>query len=111
MERDKKELTMENLGDYKKRITSIVQDYKKIFPSDYNNFLVGIRLKRDLQRTKFGELSQEDYVVRILFDCPETLDSMLKLSLSPEGWSWFTSKKGGRWFAKTFKEFSISEKV
>lgn len=86
-----------------------------LYPDEFQQFKKGVRIKREQQRTKFGETNL-DYAERIIHEVPATLFAMLKVRLSEEDMAWLwseddKSKEGVRWFAKTFKDFQVTEKV
>lgn len=99
---------------HKERISKIVEDYIRLFPAEYKQFKDAARKKVDSQRTKFGEVKGDEYMVRVLFELPETLFGYMYTLLPEEtiDWLWSTkSKTGARWFAGKYKAFRVTEKV
>ena len=92
------------MAEYKK-IIELVNNYKKVFPEEYKT-VIGIVAEK---RSKFAEI-QGDFMERGLSEYPETLFNLFS-TLPNEEQEFLKSKKGILWFAKTFKEFSLSEKL
>lgn len=104
----------------KDKIKFLVNTYRKEFPREYKLFKKGVRIKQEMQATKYAEpvkknaKKADSVIMRALFEMPETLVSLLKLKLHEEEANWLfssTNSEGARWFAKTFKDFRIAEKV
>jgi hypothetical protein len=91
-------------------IKKIIDDYKRIYPDEFSRFQKGMRIKRDMQKDKFSEVSDE-IVERALVEYPETLYKLFKIRLSMEALDYLNSIQGLRWFAKTFKEFTLPGKI
>lgn len=96
--------------DSQARITILVTEYEQVFKAEYDAFLIGMRQKKALQDNAFAETGM-DVAERLLFEVPATLHSMFSSRLSIEDMEYFNSKKGARWFAKTFPQYRVSEKV
>lgn len=94
----------------KETITQIVRDYTLLDPSEFEALKSLTRAKRSENRTKFGEV-QVDTDMRSMVELPETLFGMLKTRLLPEEFKWLRCKTGTRWFATSFKDFSLTDKV
>ena len=97
--------------DVHQNIKLLVDEYKRVFADEFASFLVAMRPKRNAQTNKFSEIKGNDFIVRALYEIPETLSTILLLKLSDDDYKWLRTKEGGRWFAKSFKEFRLSEKV
>jgi hypothetical protein len=96
----------------KNRIRNIVFGYKELFPNEYGNVVKFIANNRRLQENEFASMKQEHAVIqRALYELPEKLSTMLFQELSGEELTYFKSKQGGRWFAKTFPQFALSVKI
>lgn len=95
----------------KNKIRKIVSDYIRIYPLEYENFNKGMRVKQGLQKNKFSKVDGSDLVERLLFEIPETLDTLISLKLTPEELEAFRSRQGSIWFAKNFAAFRMPEKV
>lgn len=101
----------------KAHITKIVDDYKRLFPDDYQTVVKGIQLQRDmLLDQKFGTALGTGSDMRALFEIPADLSEMFIMRLSEGEMEWFKAggtnrKAGGRWFAKTFREFALPENI
>lgn len=101
----------------KTHITKIVEDYKQLFPQDYETVVEGIRMQREmLLDQKFGTALNTGSEMRALFEIPADLSEMFIMQLTEEEMEWFKAggsdrKAGGRWFAKTFKEFTLPKEI
>lgn len=100
----------------KDRIKKVVQEYRKMYPLEYQDFLASHRQKQDTKMNEFAEFKQHSQLVRHLFDVPETLYFALKLKLTEEQFDWlygFNEFEGQRagvtWFIRTFPQFKITE--
>ena len=61
-------------------------------------------------RNDFATLEGSEYQ-RALFEIPETLSTMLIMSLEEEETVWFKTKQGAHWFCKTFPVFQLPRYV
>ena len=103
----------------KKHIKQIVENYIKVFPQEYEDFKYGMKAVREsLKDEEFGEAYPDTSSgYRALYELPETLHTMFIKGLDDEEMLWLKTgvpsnrNQGGQWFAKTFKEFRIPEKV
>lgn len=95
----------------KAKIKEMVKNYKKLFPEEFALVVEQIKLNRKTQRDKFATLQKTVFVERALIETPETLNTMFNLRLTDKEKKEFGSKKGVRWFAKTFPMFKLAEKV
>lgn len=101
----------------KNHITKIVDDYKRLFPDDYQTVVDGIKLQREmLLDKKFGIALDTGSDMRALFEIPADLSEMFIMQLTEEEMEWFKAggldrKAGGRWFARTFKEFTLPQYI
>lgn len=101
-------------------VSSTVTDYQRLCPVEYGLFCDEQKVRRDKQATATGALVTErkthraiggSVVERLVMEIPETLDGMIKLRLTDEQWTEFTSKSGARWFARSFPHFRPIDKV
>lgn len=101
----------------KNHITQIVDDYKRLFPDDYQTVVDGIKMQREmLLDQKYGQAIGTGSDMRALFEIPQDLSEMLIMNLTEGEMEWFKAggsdrKEGGRWFAKTFKEFTLPQNI
>lgn len=93
------------------KIKTLVEDYQRIFPTEYEQFRKAHRVKVDLQRTKFADVKGSSAIEQLLVEKPETLQGILRLQLSDEEWAALDSKAGLRWFAKTFPQYAVAEAI
>lgn len=68
-------------------------------------FKIGQELQIENNRDKFASVKGTDFILRKLYDVPETLHDMMKVKLSNEAAEYLRGLSGAKWFAKTFKEF------
>jgi DNA replication protein DnaD len=102
--------TNKNMNDPQIKIKGIVKDYKELFPDEYNSVVEYLKKKR-VNTKKFAEVKGSDIVQRLLYEIPETLQTILSSRLNEDEKKWFESVTGGRWFADNFREFVLAEKL
>ena len=91
-----------------------MNEYKRVFPEDYENTKEALKIKRDLQKDKFSEIKGAGYIQRPLIEWPEILFGMLENKLSSDEWKEIFDNKDHKminWCADTLKEFRIAEKI
>ncbi len=93
------------------KISSIVDEYKRIFPAEYRLAVEAVKKKRENMQTKFGEIKGNGIVERAIAEYPETLFTSLNLQLDSDSLAYFSSKKGIRWFANKYREYSLVVKI
>lgn len=94
------------------KIRTCVLDYQKMFPDEYKLDLAEIKWKRDNLETRMAEIKGSYAVERELFAIGTKLLAMLELKLTKEEQKWlFRTKEGGRWFAREFKQFRVTQEV
>lgn len=93
------------------KITNIVSEYKRLFPDEYKLFVKEMRGKKDVQSNQFSEIKGDMSLERALLEYPETFYTILRIRLTDDDWKYFDTKPGVRWFAKTFPEFAIAQKI
>lgn len=101
----------------KEHITQIVRNYIRLYPEDYQTVKKGVAMQRNLLLdSEFGTAKGTGSEMRALFEIPADLSEMLIMGLEPEEMEWFKAggkdrKEGARWFAKTFPDFTLPEKI
>lgn len=101
----------------KQHITAIVNNYIRLYPEDFQTVKDGIAMQRGaLLDDEFGSAKGTGSDMRALFEIPVDLSEMLIMGLLPEEMEWFKAggldrKEGARWFARTFKAFTLPEHV
>lgn len=95
----------------KQKITSIVAEYIKFFPEEYEAFKAGMKEKRDKTFSRTGKIEGTDVLDRPIHEIPETMYGILNLHLTADELETFQNQTMSRWFARTFKDFSVVEKV
>lgn len=103
------------LMDTKQNIKKVVEDYIRIFPDEYATAIKGTEMLRSMTQDEFASIDGW-YYGRALYEVPETLHNMLVKMLPEEDLKWLKEggvdrKQGGRWFARTFPEFAIAQKI
>lgn len=94
----------------KNKIKEAVSQYTKLFPKEFELFKLMIEDTRRERIDKFSTFAKGDDVIkRKLYEVPEILHGTLMQILEDEELNELYSKKGGRWFAKTFPVFSLTE--
>ena len=89
--------------DVKKKIAGVVKQYIKDYPSEFELLKEAVVMRRALNAHGFEKKAD----MRPLYELSDTLHTMLNLKLEEDEMTWFKSKKGGNWFAKEFKIFSL----
>ena len=92
---------------YKNKITKFVGEYEKLFADEFAAFQAGMKEKR---KEGFAETGM-DVIERALYEIPETLHAVFSTRMEEDELQWLQTKEGGRWFAKTFKQYCVGEKV
>ena len=94
----------------KYKIKRIVNQYKVIFKDEFADYMAGVKVR---EKSQLGEIksTKDSLIRRVLYDIPETLFNLIHNKLEVEEDEWLRSVAGGRWFAKTYKEFSLIEKI
>jgi len=101
----------------KEKIKTVIKEYIKIFPTEYEYFQQSIRIKQDNLQTEWAELNApSEQIVRHLMDMPETLYIALRQNLNKQELDWLFSReeyKGKRagimWFIRAFPQFKITK--
>ncbi len=93
------------------KIKAVVEQYKIFYPEEYRFVARQIADKRKNLNNKFAKTKGMDYAERALTEVPETLFGLFQKTLSEDEVSYYASKEGTRWFAKTFPDFRSGEKV
>lgn len=105
------------MNDAKEKIKEIVKSYQELFPAEAKAVTEIVKQKRKNMKDQFASLTgrnaskTEGMLQRGLFEVSETLSVILHRQLTPAQYQWYTSKEGGRWFQKTFRQYSLAESV
>lgn len=99
--------------DLKLKIKDLVAQYKRIFPEEYHATIEYLKNNRKLLKNEFADLTKEgtNALERGLYEIPETLDNIFRMKLKDHERMELESKDGGRWFVRTFPEFSMGNKA
>lgn len=95
----------------KNKIIEIVKAYSEVFFDEYEAVVSYLKKKRNNRNNNFAEIKGNDYVVRSLYEIPETLDNIIQTKLDDKDKQFLKSKEGGHWFVKKFPQFRITEKI
>lgn len=96
----------------KDKISGAVRAYVKMHPEEYRTAIKGIKVQRSLQRDQFASLHGDGALQRALYEIPEKLNiSIMQVLSAEELMEYKTNKTLPRWFAKTYKEFSLAETI
>lgn len=96
----------------KKKVKNLVEGYKIVFPEDYKAVVTWIDTNRRIQENEFASLKQDNGMLhRAIYELPEALSVSIENELDGEQLAYFKTKECARWFAKTFPEFSLAQKI
>lgn len=102
----------------KDKITTAVQEYKRLFPQEYQAFLKSNQITIDKQQDKWASTGKGDShaIQRHLYDTPEKLHHAITRMLSEEELDWFNARgtyiknfSAAKWFIQTFPEFKVTQ--
>lgn len=102
----------------KEKVKKIMREYIRVFPVEYEEFMVAQRHRQENKTTKFAEVNGggNDQLVRHLIEIPESLNMALKMKLEQDEFDWlfgFNDYQGNfsgfSWFMKVFPQFNVSE--
>lgn len=97
----------------KEHITSIVENYIRLYPEDFQTVKDGIEKTRHTYEDDDATAKLQGVpMMRALFEIPQDLSEMLIMGLTEEEMEWFKAggknrKEGSLWFARTFKAFAL----
>jgi len=95
----------------KGKIKRIVEEYIKFLPEEYAAFKAGMKEKRDRTWNRTGKIEGTEVLDRPIHEIPESLYGIMNLHLNDAEKEEFQSQVMTRWFAKSFPDFSVVEKV
>lgn len=102
----------------KYNIKAIVVLYRAEYPEEYQRLKQAIEFSRQaLYDPKYATVDAQElkahnlHIQRGLYEISITLDAMLVKGLSIEELTWWKTKEGGYWFAETFREFALPERI
>lgn len=101
----------------KTKITTAVNEYKRLFPEEYKLFLKGNQITIESKKDKFATTGNKiSALERHLYDVPEKLHSAIYQMLNEHEYEWYTSRgeysktmQAPRWFIETFPEFKVTQ--
>jgi len=96
------------------KIKICVQEYMKLFPTEFEQFKKSNQVTISKQENKFA--SREGAIERHLFDMPEKLYQAITLSLTKEELDWWKASgiflkdfSGVQWFLKNYPVFKVTK--
>ena len=103
---------MDSSKDIKLKVTKIVTDWELKNYGMFLSFLDARREKTRNLKNAFADLTKStDFMERLLYEVPESLDGEFQMQLSDDELKFLHSKEGSLWFAKTFRQYTIPERV
>lgn len=95
------------------KIRNVVILYQRTNPEAYATVINEIANRRKLNLDRFASTREngEHAVERALYEIPETMFAGILQNLDEYQLQYFKSKEGSRWFAKTFKMFSVADEI
>jgi hypothetical protein len=103
------QLDLNEIKTAQNKIRNAVTLYRQKFPEEYSATVDLVSKKKKDLLNKYGSVSGDHAIERILFEIPETLHNMFISNLDARQLLWFKTKGGARWFAKTFYQFALTE--
>lgn len=96
----------------KVQIDECVKAYQDVLHWDYAQFLSAIKDKRtNLKDEKFGTAKGSEVVERVLYEVPVALFDIMTRRLDVKQIKELKTKEGARWFAKTYPQYRLTNKV
>lgn len=99
----------------KTKVKVAVEEYKRIFPLEYEQFKSQNAVTVHKQKNKYGALEGDHAIERHLYDLPEKLHQTIYQTLNAEELQWFTATgsyigkfEGVSWFIKNFPIFKTT---
>jgi hypothetical protein len=102
---------MLSIENTKTRLKNLVDLYKKECEAEYIAVCDYIKENRSILKDEFASTDSDNAIKRSLYEIPETLSMAIVKNLDTDELTWLATKEGGIWFAKTFKEFRVAEKL
>lgn len=93
------------------KIKNAVFLYKQTFPEEFKLFCKGMEMTRRLQRDELASVKESQAISRMIHQVPEKLEQLFITNLDVEELEYYKTKEGARWFAKTFPEFRVPDKI
>ena len=100
----------------KEKAKKVVREYMRLFPLEYEQFLLSNRKKQENKINDFAEMKGHDQLVRHLFDIPESLYLAFKMKLHSDEFDWLFGTgvyegnySGVNWFMKMYPQFKITK--
>lgn len=95
----------------KQKIIDAVAQYKQQFPEEYKKFVEQTIDRRKDLMNDFAEAKGKYALKRALIEMPETLHNIINDKLDVGEVTEFSAKEAVRWFARTYKEFALPDKI
>ena len=90
-------------------VEGIVKRWERENAIQYSLYLDSRKKKTDNLANKFAQTPGSNFILRLLYELPEDLDIKIRMGLDDAENEWLKTDKGGVWFAKTFKQYNVSQ--
>jgi hypothetical protein len=90
-------------------VEGIVAKWERENPVQFSLFLNSRKQKTETLANKFAVPTGANYLLRLLYELPEDLDIAIRFGLDDAENEWLKTDQGGKWFAKTFKQYNVSQ--
>ena len=98
------------MNSAKVKIRFAVDQWEKSHPFDFQAYLAARKVKTDNLSNTFAETPGGGFILRLLYELPEDLDFTINHAIDDAELQWLRTDAGGKWFAKTFKQYNVSQK-
>lgn len=95
----------------KRKIKTLVALYRAEMPEEYGLLIRAVEMKRRMLHDPEYATLEGGRHNRALFEISETLSSRLIMGMEVKEIEWFKTIPGSRWFARTFREFSLPSEI
>lgn len=101
----------------KEKITTAVQEYKRLFPDEYKQFLKSNQITINKQTDAWASSNNKDSAVeRLLYETPEKLHHAIGRMLTEQETDWWSARgefikdfSAAKWFITKFPEFKVTK--
>lgn len=95
----------------KLKLNIIVAKWEKENPIQFGIFLDARKIKTDTLANKWATPDGATFIERLLYELPEDLDILIWKGLEDAESQWLKTQGGAKWFAKTFKQYNVSQQT
>lgn len=93
----------------KLKIKQTVAKYIIDYPDEYQMLLEALTMRRKMIREGIDGAQGSDMMP--MYELSEALQMLLTLALNEQEMTWWKERAGGRWFIRTFPQFSLQHGV